>query len=221
MASSGQTSATARDGPLPDRPEPAGHHGGADQGLSHQSTQTEEVQGERLSVDHREGPDELRIQDSELWHRGIYDPENKRRRRGELGLPMSAWDRYMIRRGPRRDHGGTWVMLDSEGVHFVARDPGDGRGPNGWAEVAAQGSEEGRTQPQEGDGPRDGSHQPSLPRVEPLRLITTVEPGIALGKWCHEEEMADYLRTPGFQRGFINEAASRFHHSQGLMGLPD
>lgn len=27
-----------------------------------------------------------------------------------------------------------------------------------------------------------------------------------LGKWCHEEEMWDYLRTPGFQKGFINEA---------------
>ena len=42
--------------------------------------------------------------------------------------------------------------------------------------------------------------------MEPLRLVTTVEKGIVLGKWCHEEEMWDYLRSPGFQRGFINDA---------------
>ena len=39
-----------------------------------------------------------------------------------------------------------------------------------------------------------------------MRLVTTVDEGVVLGKWCHEEEMWDYLRTPGFQRGFINEA---------------
>eukprot|EP00913_Durusdinium_trenchii_P002203 g2035.t1 len=43
------------------------------------------------------------------------------------------------------------------------------------------------------------------PRVEPLRLVTTVEENVVLGKWCHEEEMWDYLRMPGFQKGFLNE----------------
>ena len=42
--------------------------------------------------------------------------------------------------------------------------------------------------------------------MEPIRLVTTVEKGIVLVKWCHEEEMWDYLRTPGFQMGFINDA---------------
>eukprot|EP00913_Durusdinium_trenchii_P004009 g3713.t1 len=135
-----------------------------------------------------------------------YDAESEERRRAELGLAMSAWDRYMIRRGPRRDYGGTWVMLDSDGVHFVARDPGDGRGVNRMAESAAQGSGE---QPQEGDGQQEEQPRQSLPRVEPLRLVTTVETRIVLGKWCHEEEMADYLRTPGFQKGLINEAVRR------------
>ena len=42
-------------------------------------------------------------------------------------MPVSAWNRYMVKRGPRHD-GGTWVMMDSDGVHFISHDPGDGRG---------------------------------------------------------------------------------------------
>ena len=52
-----------------------------------------------------------------------YDAEAEERRRVNLGFPMSAWDRSMIRRGPRRNYGGTWVMMDSEGLHFISHDP--------------------------------------------------------------------------------------------------
>lgn len=91
---------------------------------------------------------DLRVPDSGLWCRGAYDAETEGRRRASLGLTMSGWDRYMTRRGPRRDYGGTWVMMDSDGVHFVARDPGDGRGPNRNPESEAQGSGGDGAQPQ-------------------------------------------------------------------------
>ena len=208
MASAGQTSAVDREGPRPDRPEPAGHLEGTDPGLCHRSVQIGEVRSEVPAAVGQEGHEDLRVHDPGLRHRGAYDAGAEERRRAELGMTMSAWDRYMIRRGPRRDYGGTWVMLDSDGVHFIARDPGDGRGRNPRAESAAPGS---REQPQDGDGGEqpEEHRRPGPPRVEPLRLVTTVEPGIVLGKWCHEEEMADYLRTPGFQRGLINEAVRR------------
>ena len=97
-------------------------------------------------------------------------------------------------------------MLDSEGVHFVAHDPGDGRGPPKQEDSGARGSGGDGAQPQEGEIPPQTPPQGRLLRVEPLRLITTVDEGVVLEKWCHEEEMWDYLRTPGFQKGFINDA---------------
>ena len=94
-------------------------------------------------------------------------------------------------------------MLDLEGVHFVAHDPGDGRGPPKQKDSGARGSEGDEAPPQEGETISQVQPQGRLPRVEPLRLITTVDEGVVLGKWVHEEEMWDYLRTPGFQKGFI------------------
>ena len=170
------------------------------------SIQTEEDTGGGLSHEHQEVAGDHRVPDSELWCRGAYDAEAEERRRRNLGLGLSAWDRSMVRRGPQRNHGGTWVMMDSEGVHFVAHDPGDGRGPTQGIDFGARGSGGDEAPPQEGDQPPEERQQGRLPRVEPLRLVTTVEKGIVLGKWCHEEEMWDYLRSPGFQRGFINDA---------------
>lgn len=46
------------------------------------------------------------VPDPDLWHRGHYDPEAERKRRASLGLGMSAWDRMMERRGPRKNFGG-------------------------------------------------------------------------------------------------------------------
>ena len=174
--------------------------------------QTEEIEGEELHPG-RQGDSGLRrVHESELWRRGAYDAEAEERRRANLGLPMSAWDRYMTRRGPRRNYGGTWVMMDSEGLHFISHDPGDGLGSGQASDSGARGSggdgghrdEHGATggggQPSgDSDRPRERPES-TLPRVEPLRLITTVDEGVVLGKWCHEEEMWDYLK------GFINEA---------------
>ena len=83
-----------------------GRRGGA---AEDRSTQTDEVEGSGLSQGHRGPPAEPRVHESELWCRGAYDAEAEERRRANLGLGMSAWDRSMVRRGPRRDHGGTWV----------------------------------------------------------------------------------------------------------------
>ena len=129
MASTGQTlaveEAETREGLLPNRPEPGGHHQVHAPGW-HRSTQTETAREGELCHDHQGPADELRVPDSQLWCRGAYDAEAEGRRHANLGLNLSAWDRYMIQQGPRRKHGGTWVMLDSEGVHFAAHDPGDG-----------------------------------------------------------------------------------------------
>ena len=179
--------------------------GGRRETVENRGTQTEaEGEGE-LSQGHREGSGDHRVPDSELWCRGAYDAEAEERRRANLGLPMSAWDRSMIRRGPRRNHGGTWVMMDSEGVRFISHDPGDGLGSVHPIKSDAQGSGGGDGQPQGGTTSAGEQSEKRPPRVEPLRLVTTVEENVVLGKWCHEEEMWDYLRMPGFQKGFLNE----------------
>ena len=111
MASAGQTPVRdEEDAPLPDRPEPEGHHRGQAPGLWHRGTQTEMARKGELFHDPQEPSDELRVPDSELWCRGAYDAEAEERRRANLGLNLSAWDRYMVRRGPRRNHGGTCAL---------------------------------------------------------------------------------------------------------------
>ena len=99
-------------------------------------------------------------------------------------------------------------MLDSEGLHFISHDPGDGLGSGQISDTGARGSG--------GDGDQRDGHgltgvetiatgnsesprerpESTLPRVEPLRLVTTIDEGVVVGKWCHEEETWDYLRTP-------------------------
>ena len=69
-----------------------------------------------------------------------------------------------------------------EGVHFIAQDPGDGRGTSRNTDSGARGSGGDGAQPQEGDVQPGGHSQGRLPRVEPLRLVSTVEKGIVLGK---------------------------------------
>ena len=123
------------------------------------SAQTDAGDGAGLSHGHQEVAGGHRVPDSELWCRGAYDAEAAERRGANLGLGMSAWDRSMVRRGPRRHHGGTWVMMDSEGLRFIAHDPGGGRGPPQNIDSGARGSGGDEAPPQEG-APLSGGHQP-------------------------------------------------------------
>ena len=111
-------------------------------------------------------------------------------------------------------------MMDSEGLHFISHDPGDGLGSARATGEDARGSggdgDHRDGSGAAGDGVQQSTGDPSrecprgaLPRVEPLRLVTTVDEGVILGKWCHEEEMWDYLRTPGFQKRSSTTRSSR------------
>ena len=48
----------------------------------------------------------------------------RRKEESGAGMKPAAWDRIMAQRGPRPDHGGTWVVMDGEGTRIVGVDRG-------------------------------------------------------------------------------------------------
>ena len=195
-----------------------------------------------LSPDRPEPAGRQRAPDPDLWHRGPYDPEAEKKRRAALGLGMSAWDRMMERRGPRRNFGGTWIMMDSDGTHVIfnengadrrihqPEDPGVGHEREGGASsstsrrasglVAAETEEKEVTggEPEAGSGKADEGAVPGQRigmRSEALNFVSPVGNGITLGKWTlWREEVFDFLRDELFQPGFFTAALRR------KMGIP-
>ena len=154
------------------------------------------------------------VPDPDVWHRGEYNYEAERNRRAQLGLRPTAWDRMMQRRGPRRNFGGTWVRVDSEGNHIVYSEPGMERRVQAASSSQPQGDGEGG-----GDGQGAADRQPELmestpgigPSIDgPLRLVTHVGYGITMGRWeVKNEEVLDFLRDMNFQPGFLTEKLRR------------
>ena len=174
--------------------------------------------------------------DPDLWHRGHYDPEAERKRRASLGLGMSAWDRMMERRGPRKNFGGTWIMMDSEGTHVIFNEHGSDRPPQPSVTQGAEGVEEGTTSSASKGAPGNGAGQTEEKvetegaagsrggtsemmafgskgigmRSEALNFISPVGDGITLGKWTlWNEEVWDFLQDELFQPGFVTAALRR------------
>ena len=191
----------------------------------------------QLSAD-RPGPAARHpVPDPDLWHRGPYDPEAERERRASLGLGMSAWDRMMERRGPRRNFGGTWIMMDSKGTRVIynehgpdrrpnlpatpALDPGLGRGTSSSTSGRASGLAAAEMEEKEvtGDQTEAKSQEPEEGtlggrrigmRSEALNFVSPVGDGITLGKWTlWREEVFDFLQDETFQPGFLTAALRR------------
>ena len=121
------------------------------------------------------------------------------------------------KRGPRKNFGGTWIMMDSEGTHVIYNEhgaAGETRPPITPEDKGQPASSSGNPTRIETEAGNEGAEveKKVTPggRSEALHFISPVGGGVTLGRWAlRHEEVWDFLMDESFQPGFFTPALRR------------